>query len=110
MPQLNEMTKIIEQMQANTGLTAEQLATALLAQYHLRRPLILADDPAPRKFEERNDRRAKRDDREKRSGAGRERRELGIEFDTYRIQVGRDHGARPQDIVRSEERRVGKER
>lgn len=99
MPQLNEMTKIIEQMQANTGLTAEQLATALLAQYHLRRPLILADDPAPRKFEERNDRRAKRDDREKRSVAGRERRELGIEFDTYRIQVGRDHGARPQDIV-----------
>lgn len=102
-PQLHEMAKIIEKMQAETGLSAEQLATALLAQYHSRRPLILADDPAPRKFDDRNDRndrrgkRDARDTREKRPG--RDRREANIEFDTYRIQVGRDHGARPQDIV-----------
>jgi len=98
--QFNELNDIVAKMQADTGLSAEQIAAALLAQQNSQRPLIVADDPAPRKFEERADRRGKRDardGREKRSP--RDRRDANVEFDTYRIQVGREHGARPQDIV-----------
>ncbi|MFC0445336.1 DEAD/DEAH box helicase [Pseudidiomarina halophila] len=100
---LDELTAIVEKMQKETDLSASQIAVALLAQQNLQRPLIVSADPAPRKFAERNE-RADRNDRgdrkrpEKRAGA-RDRRDADVEFDTYRIQVGRDHGARPQDIV-----------
>ena len=97
-----ELTEIVAKMQTETGLNAEQIAAALLMQQSQTRPLIMADDPAPRKFEERAERsRDKREPRangrEKRSSS--DRRDANIEFDTYRIQVGREHGARPQDIV-----------
>lgn len=107
---LTVLTEILTKIQSQTELSPVQIAAALLAQQNDRRPLIVANDPAPRKFAERNDRpergaraergnpRAdKRGDRPVR--AGRESRESQIEFDTYRIQVGREHGARPQDIV-----------
>src|SRR5690554_86456 len=98
----SELSEIVAKMQAETGLNAEQIAAALLMQQSQTRPLIMVDDPAPRKFEERADRsRDKREPRangrEKRSSG--DRRDANIEFDTYRIQVGREHGARPQDIV-----------
>lgn len=104
--QFNELNEIIAKMQADTGLSAEQIAAALLAQQNSQRPLIVADDPAPRKFEERTERRGKRDARDSRDSrdgrekrSSRDRRDANVEFDTYRIQVGREHGARPQDIV-----------
>lgn len=104
--QFAELNAIIAKMQAETGLNAEQIAAALLAQQNSQRPLIVADDPAPRKFEERDDRRGKRDarngrdTRDSRDKRGpRDRRDANVEFDTYKIQVGREHGARPQDIV-----------
>ncbi|WP_417659555.1 DEAD/DEAH box helicase [Pseudidiomarina sp.] len=95
------LSEIIAKMQEETGLNSDQIAAALLAQQNLQRPLIVSDDPPPRKFEERSrDKRDargdSRDGREKRSPRGRD---ANIEFDTYRIQVGREHGARPQDIV-----------
>lgn len=110
---LTALTEILAQIQAQTELSPVQIAAALLAQQNNRRPLIVAEDPAPRKFAERNERpdRGARADRGERSNsrpdkrgdrpvrAGRESRESQIEFDTYRIQVGREHGARPQDIV-----------
>ncbi|MDT7526291.1 MULTISPECIES: DEAD/DEAH box helicase [Idiomarinaceae] len=104
---LDEMTAIVEKMQADTELTALQIATALLAQHNQQRPLLVAEDPAPRKFAERAERadrnpreRRDRNERSERPERGpRDRRDANIEFDTYRIQVGRDHGARPQDIV-----------
>ncbi|MBR9908585.1 MAG: DEAD/DEAH box helicase [Gammaproteobacteria bacterium] len=101
-----ELNAIIAKMQADTGLSAEQIAAALLAQQNSQRPLIVADDPAPRKFEERADRRGKRDARDGRDSRdgrekrnSRDRRDANVEFDTYKIKVGREHGARPQDIV-----------
>ena len=101
--QFAELNAIIAKMQSETGLNAEQIAAALLAQQNLQRPLIVADDPAPRKFEERDDRRGKRDARDGRDSRDkrgpRDRRDANVEFDTYKIQVGREHGARPQDIV-----------
>src|SRR5690606_1048599 len=104
--QFNELNEIIAKMQTDTGLSAEQIAAALLAQQNSQRPLIVADDPAPRKFEERTERRGKRDARDSRDNrdgrekrSSRDRRDANVEFDTYRIQVGREHGARPQDIV-----------
>lgn len=104
--EFTELNAIITKMQADTGLTAEQIAAALLAQQNSQRPLIVADDPAPRKFEERDDRRGKRDARDSRDSrdgrekrSSRDRRDANVEFDTYKIKVGREHGARPQDIV-----------
>ncbi|MDN7123784.1 DEAD/DEAH box helicase [Pseudidiomarina terrestris] len=100
---MDELTAIIEKMQEQTELTASQIAVALLAQQQQQRPLIVSADPAPKKFAERPE-RADRNDRgdrkrpEKRANT-RDRRDANVEFDTYRIQVGRDHGARPQDIV-----------
>ncbi len=111
---LTVLTEILTKIQSQTELSPVQIAAALLAQQNDRRPLIVANDPAPRKFAERNDRPergAPRADRGERSNArpdkrgdrpvraARESRESQIEFDTYRIQVGREHGARPQDIV-----------
>lgn len=107
---LTALTAILAQIEAQTELSPVQIAAALLAQQNSSRPLIVADDPAPRKFAERTERnpRAERGERsnarpDKRGDrpvrGGRESRESQIEFDTYRIQVGREHGARPQDIV-----------
>ncbi|WP_417681224.1 DEAD/DEAH box helicase [Pseudidiomarina aquimaris] len=97
---LDEMTSIVEKMQAETNLTATEIAVALLAQQQQQRPLIVPADPAPKKFAERPE-RADRGDRKRndKRANGRDRRDANVEFDTYRIQVGREHGARPQDIV-----------
>lgn len=96
-----ELSAIVEKMQQDTGLSATDIAVALLAQQQAARPLIVPADPAPKKFAERPD-RADRGDRkrsDKPRAGGRDRRDANVEFDTYRIQVGREHGARPQDIV-----------
>ena len=105
---ISVMEKLAEKIAAETELTPIQIAAALLAEHNRQRPLYVKDDPAPRPSRDndfgRNERKARgsRDDRPGRDqGARKERGPRGadIEFDTYKIQVGRDHGARPQDIV-----------
>ncbi|RUO60479.1 DEAD/DEAH box helicase [Pseudidiomarina insulisalsae] len=93
---LSEMTAIVEKMQQETGLSATQIAVALLAEQQTQRPLIVPADPAPKKFAERPERGDQKRGEKRNS---RDRRDANVEFDTYRIQVGREHGARPQDIV-----------
>ncbi|KFZ30210.1 RNA helicase [Pseudidiomarina salinarum] len=102
---LTALTTIIERIQSQTELSPLQIAAALLAQQNSVRPLIVSEDPAPRKFAERaerperSDRSARANRTERAPREGRDSRDANIDFDTYRIKVGREHGARPQDIV-----------
>lgn len=96
------MATLVEQMMAATGYTAEQLAAALVAEQNQVRPLYVTDDPAPRKQRDARPERSARGDRPERGERPRRERPNraeNVEFDTYKIQVGREHGARPQDIV-----------
>lgn len=96
---LDQMAQIVANMQEQTGLSAEQIAIALLAEQQAARPLVVPADPAPRKFAERSERGDRGDRGRSEKRPGRDRRDANIDFDTYQIQVGREHGARPQDIV-----------
>ncbi|RUO37017.1 ATP-dependent RNA helicase [Aliidiomarina shirensis] len=123
-PAMKAMASLVEQMTAATEMSVEEMAAALLYEYQLTRPLIVKDEPKP-KFDRkersvgadrgRNDRsdrgdrnaRGKRPERagERSDRGGAERRErkprrdANIEFDTYRLSVGTEHGARPGDVV-----------
>lgn len=104
------MKSLLNQMVESTEMSLEDLAAALLHHYQLTRPLIVKDEPKP-KFErkERDDRnprfergakgkRPERADRVERRER-KPRRDLSIEFDTYQLAVGTQHGARPGDVV-----------
>lgn len=88
--------QLLAQWLEQTELSAEQIALALLKQQHKQRPLFLKDDKPVRERRERNDRADRNDRGDRRKGRSRD---ANIDFDTYRIQVGREHGARPGDIV-----------
>jgi len=92
------------------------LAAALLFQKQLKQPLQPKEDPKPRReTRERNDRndrsgRDNRNDRGARRGDNRGDRQdraprkskearNDVDWQTYRLEVGKDHGARPGDIV-----------
>ncbi|MEX1220941.1 MAG: DEAD/DEAH box helicase [Idiomarina sp.] len=100
---LSGLEKLAEQMCAASDLTPLQIAAALLAEHNKQRPLYVKDDPAPRPERQERSARNSRDSRDERPQRAvrkdRAPRGADIEFDTYKIQVGRDHGARPQDIV-----------
>ncbi|QIZ75687.1 DEAD/DEAH box helicase [Ferrimonas lipolytica] len=93
---LEEMQKVISTMVEEQELTVEQLAAALLFQRQRNKPLAPQADPAPR-FERD---RGERNDRGER-GERRERgpRRANVEFDTFRLEVGREHGTQVKDIV-----------
>ncbi|WP_194757444.1 DEAD/DEAH box helicase [Aliidiomarina indica] len=115
---LSSMRSLITQMAEATEMSVEDIAAALLFEAQQARPLIVKEEPKP-KFDrkerparaERSDRfdrgarGGKRADRNDRGGDRSERRErkprrdAGIEFDTYRLAVGTEHGARPGDVV-----------
>jgi ATP-dependent RNA helicase DeaD len=118
------MKSFVMQMVEATEMSLEDFAAALLHEYQLARPLIVKDEPKP-KFDrkerpagrdrnersDRGDRGAARGKRANDRGADRgaargterrerkPRRDAGIEFDTYRLAVGTEHGARPGDVV-----------
>ncbi|MFI3246514.1 MAG: DEAD/DEAH box helicase [Ferrimonas sp.] len=99
--ELAEMQALIATMAEENALTTEQLAAALLFQRQRTKPLNPQPDPKPR-FE-REDRR-ERGDRFERGGERGERSERGprrqnIDFDTFRLEVGREHGTQVKDIV-----------
>ncbi|WP_113907514.1 DEAD/DEAH box helicase [Aliidiomarina celeris] len=114
---MTTMTSLLTQLVEGSERTLEEVASALLFEFQKQRPLIVKEEPAPRRerserpernARDRNDRGAKRGDRFDRKGpaAGRERdakrkprRDMNIEFDTYRLAVGKTHGARPGDVV-----------
>ncbi|ATZ73748.1 ATP-dependent RNA helicase [Idiomarina sp. X4] len=92
-----KLEKLLAQWLEQSELTAEEIALALLTQQNEQRPLFLKEDRPVRERTERsarNDRGDKRKPRAERGG-----RAADIDFDTYKIQVGKEHGARPGDIV-----------
>jgi ATP-dependent RNA helicase DeaD len=118
---LASMKAIIETMASESELSMTDLAAALLFQKQLKQPLQPKEDPKPRReARERDDRgergqRTRRDARDGR-GEGRDNRsargERGdmaarkpkvvrtdVDWQTYRLEVGKEHGAKPGDIV-----------
>lgn len=96
-----KLEKLLAQWLELSELSAEEIALALLTQQNEQRPLFLKEDRPVR--EARNDRtaRAGRNERndKRKPRADKGGRASDIDFDTYKIQVGREHGARPGDIV-----------
>ena len=125
---LASMRSIIETMAEESELSMVDLAAALLYQKQLKQPLQPKEDPKPRRdTRERNDRnsngrdrnergrdsrrdsrtdsRGDRGDRNNQRGSRDERPRKAkvnrndVDWQTYRLEVGKEHGARPGDIV-----------
>ncbi|SEK43756.1 ATP-dependent RNA helicase CsdA [Colwellia chukchiensis] len=115
--ELTAMCEIIETMANESELSMVDLAAALLYQKQLKQPLQPKEDPKPRREARerntRNDSRGARDARggrnEARGGRHDNRTERtprkvkvarsDVDWQTYRLEVGKEHGARPGDIV-----------
>ena len=120
---LVSMRTIIETMAEESELSMVDLAAALLYQKQLKQPLQPKEDPKPRRETrernprdrnersdrgrdsrrdsradskgERNGQRASRDERPRKAKVNRN----DVDWQTYRLEVGKEHGARPGDIV-----------
>ncbi|MEH6594996.1 MAG: DEAD/DEAH box helicase [Colwellia polaris] len=118
---LASMREIIETMASESELSMTDLAAALLYQKQLKQPLQPKEDPKPRRdARERNDRNDSRGGRNDSRGGRNEARggrdsrndnrteraprkakvaRSDVDWQTYRLEVGKEHGARPGDIV-----------
>lgn len=114
---MEQMASLLNQIVEGSERTLEDVAAALLYEFQKQRPLIVKEEPAPRRDRnsrsdfnprDRQGRRSERGDRGDRGGrferkgkpGSRERKpRMNIEFDTYRVAVGKQHGARPGDLV-----------
>lgn len=109
---LKAMREIVEQMAEQSELSMADLAAALLFERQLKQPLQPKEDPKPRReTRERNDRNDRNGARGARDGRGgrNERAERAprkakvnrtdVDWQTYRLEVGKEHGAKPGDIV-----------
>ena len=122
---LANMREIVEAMANESELSMTDLAAALLFQKQLNQPLQPKEDPKPRRetrerSDSRNDSRNDRGGRNESRGGRNESRggkERGadrggeraprkvkvnrtdVDWQTYRLEVGKEHGARPGDIV-----------
>ena len=115
---LASMREIVESMVTESDISMVDLAAALLFQKQLKQPLHPKEDPKPRRdTRERNDRNDRnerggrdnrRDARGERNGKRDTRAERpqkakvnrnDVDWQTYRLEVGKEHGARPGDIV-----------
>ncbi|WDE13373.1 DEAD/DEAH box helicase [Thalassomonas haliotis] len=116
--ELASMREIIESMANESELSMVDLAAALLYQKQLKQPLQPKEDPKPRREardrNDRNDRNGRRDARGGRDGrdnrGNRDNRgeraprkpkavRSDVDWQTYRLEVGKEHGAKPGDIV-----------
>ena len=126
---ISSMREIVEGMAAESEVSMLDLAAAFLFQKQMKQPLQPKEDPKPRRdTRERNDRNdrgdrnsrgndSRRDSRgaDNRSGGRDSRNESrnnrddkprkakvardDVDWQTYRLEVGKEHGARPGDIV-----------
>ncbi|MAD53791.1 DEAD/DEAH box helicase [uncultured Idiomarina sp.] len=96
----SNIQKLLSSWLADGSMTAEQIALSLLAQRNQQQPLFVKEERRPRpERAERSDRDNGRPQRGEKRVRANTKRVPDSEFDTYKIQVGRDHGARPGDIV-----------
>ena len=122
---LAAMTAIIESMVSGSEISVTDLAAALLFQKQMKQPLQPKEDPKPRRESRDRDNRdgrernaRGRDNRASRSSSRNERNDRGhnaerseraprkakavrndIDWQSYRLEVGKEHGAKPGDIV-----------
>jgi len=120
---ISSMREIVEAMAAESEVSMVDLAAALLFQKQMKQPLQPKEDPKPRRdTRERNDRGNDRNSRgndrnsrgNDRNSRGNDRNDRGareerprkakvnrsdVDWQTYRLEVGKEHGARPGDIV-----------
>jgi ATP-dependent RNA helicase DeaD len=120
---LGNMREIVEAMANESELSMTDLAAALLFNKQLNQPLQPKEDPKPRRETRERSDRDSRSDRggrnESRGGrnesrGGKERggerggeraprkvkvNRTDVDWQTYRLEVGKEHGARPGDIV-----------
>lgn len=104
-----EMMKVVETMAEESEMSTEHLAAALLFNKQLKQPLFPKEDPKPRREardrDDRGNRRdARRGDRDNRGERGDRQRKpkttrSDVDWQTYRLEVGKEHGAKPGDIV-----------
>ena len=111
------MIEIVEKMAEESEMSMTHLAAALLYNKQLKQPLEPKEDPKPRReARDRNDRndrnRGDRNDRNRRDARGERGRgdraraprkpnsvRNDVDWQTYRLEVGKEHGAKPGDIV-----------
>ncbi len=116
---ISAMREIVEGMAAESEVSMIDLAAALLFQKQVKQPLQPKEDPKPRRdTRERNDRNSRGNDRNSRgndrNSRGNDRNDRSnreerprkakvnrsdVDWQTYRLEVGKEHGARPGDIV-----------
>jgi len=107
---LANMKTIIEEMANESELSMTDFAAALLYMKQLKQPLQPKEDPKPRRDSRDRDDRGRRDARGERGG--RDRNDRGerkprrarverndVDWQTYRLEVGKEHGVKPGDIV-----------
>ena len=99
-----KLEKLLGEWLEQSELSAEEIALALLAQHNEQRPLFLKEDRPVREARNERSERSGRNERSDRGDKRKPRAERGgraadVDFETYKIQVGREHGARPGDIV-----------
>lgn len=97
---LEFFTQLIGDYTQENDISAHEAAAALAFLQQKERPLQYKEEiPAPREHRERRE-RSQRGDRPQRGGERRPRRpQSDIDMLTYRIEVGREHGVTPRDIV-----------
>ena len=101
--ELGFFTQLIEQYQQEHNVTALEIAAALAKLFQGDTPLLMQN--LPRKTRDAREDRPSREGRYERDGKpSRERRSRrsggsDIEMELYRIEVGRNHGVKPGNIV-----------
>lgn len=98
--------KLIVELAAENEVTLEDIAATLAWKVQEKRPLILPPEPE-RPHRERNDRNDRRDRNERGGERGADRgerrprreRPTDVDFVRYRIEVGRNDGLQPGDVV-----------
>ena len=105
--ELGFFTQLIEQYQQEHNVTAVEIAAALAKLVQGETPLLIQNPPKkPRDARDEGFQRNDRPDRDDRAPRDRERkpkRSFGagsdIEMEVFRIEVGRNHGVKPGNIV-----------
>ncbi|WP_286233122.1 DEAD/DEAH box helicase [Thalassotalea sediminis] len=102
---LADMREIIEGMANDTELSMTEIAAALLYLKQVKQPLRPKEDPKPRRETRDRDNNRSRDGKGRDNRGDRERPRRSkvarndVDWQTYRLEVGKEHGAKPGDIV-----------
>jgi len=94
---LDFYSNIIEQYEAEHDVPAQEIAAALAKLVQGDEPLLLKKAPKP--TENERGRNSKRRDDSKRRDRGERGGNSGAAVQRFRIEVGKDHGAKPGNIV-----------